>query len=88
MLYLPNEDPEFFNLVNKEENRLENTLNLIAAENHCPQSVNEGFGSGHWLALFQHTTYCISRVLKITIYCGFLAPWNGVSPVPTVWVPS
>ncbi len=45
MLYLPNDDPDLARLVENEENRLENTLNLIAAENHSPQSILEVMGS-------------------------------------------
>jgi glycine hydroxymethyltransferase len=45
MSYLQNDDPELALLVHKEEKRLENTLNLIAAENHSPQSVLEVMGS-------------------------------------------
>ena len=45
MLYLPNDDPELAQLVSNEENRLKNTLNLIAAENHSPQSILEVMGS-------------------------------------------
>ena len=45
MLYLPNDDPDLAKLVSNEENRLETTLNLIAAENHSPQSILEIMGS-------------------------------------------
>jgi glycine hydroxymethyltransferase len=45
MKYLANDDPKLAELVNKEENRLETTLNLIAAENHSPQSILEIMGS-------------------------------------------
>ena len=45
MSYLSNDDPELALLVNKEEQRLENTLNLIAAENHSPQSILDVMGS-------------------------------------------
>ena len=45
MLYLPNDDPDLAELVGNEENRLETTLNLIAAENHSPQSITEVMGS-------------------------------------------
>jgi glycine hydroxymethyltransferase len=45
MSHLLTDDPELKLLVNKEENRLENTLNLIAAENHSPQSILEVMGS-------------------------------------------
>ena len=45
MSYLFNDDPELARLVKEEETRLENTLNLIAAESHCPQSINETLGS-------------------------------------------
>jgi glycine hydroxymethyltransferase len=45
MLYLSNDDPDLAKLVNNEENRLETTLNLIAAENHSPQSITEVMGS-------------------------------------------
>ena len=45
MSYLSKDDPELEQLVSHEENRLDNTLNLIAAENHSPQSVLEVMGS-------------------------------------------
>jgi len=45
MSYLSKDDPKLASLVVQEENRLENTLNLIAAENHSPGSVLEIMGS-------------------------------------------
>ena len=45
MLNLSNDDPDLAKLVSNEENRLETTLNLIAAENHSPQSIIEVMGS-------------------------------------------
>lgn len=45
MLYLSKDDPTLAELVKNEENRLETTLNLIAAENHSPQSILEVMGS-------------------------------------------
>ena len=45
MFYLSNDDPELAKLVTNEENRLETTLNLIAAENHSPRSILEIMGS-------------------------------------------
>ena len=33
MLHLPKDDPVVAELIKKEESRIENTLNLIAAEN-------------------------------------------------------
>ncbi|MCD4720118.1 MAG: serine hydroxymethyltransferase [Desulfobacula sp.] len=45
MLYLSKDDPDLTKLVTNEENRLETTLNLIAAENHSPQSILEVMGS-------------------------------------------
>jgi glycine hydroxymethyltransferase len=45
MQYLRRDDPEIAELAGKEENRLESTLNLIAAENHCPRSILEVMGS-------------------------------------------
>ncbi|WP_022665894.1 serine hydroxymethyltransferase [Desulfospira joergensenii] len=45
MRYLSQDDPELAGLVIDEEKRLETTLNLIAAENHAPRSVNEVLGS-------------------------------------------
>ena len=43
--YLQKDDPELSQLIANEENRLSDTLNLIAAENHSPQSVLEVMGS-------------------------------------------
>ena len=45
MLHLSNDDPDLARLVSNEENRLETTINLIAAENHSPQSILEVMGS-------------------------------------------
>ena len=45
MLYLAKDDPALAELVKNEENRLETTLNLIAAENHAPLSIQEVMGS-------------------------------------------
>ena len=45
MEHLSKDDPEMADLVLKEEARIENTLNLIAAENHAPKSVMEVMGS-------------------------------------------
>lgn len=40
-----NDDPELAHLVTKEEQRMEQTINLIAAENHAPKSIMEVLGS-------------------------------------------
>lgn len=45
MSYLMSDDPELKQLIDDEQTRLENTLNLIAAENHSPFSVCEVMGS-------------------------------------------
>ena len=45
MNHLLKDDPEIAQLVKQEEARIENTLNLIAAENHSPPSVMELMGS-------------------------------------------
>ena len=45
MIHLPHDDPELARLVSKEKKRLENTLDLIAAENHSPKSILEVMGS-------------------------------------------
>jgi glycine hydroxymethyltransferase len=39
------DDPEVAQIIQDEESRLENTLDLIAAENHAPRSVLEAQGS-------------------------------------------
>lgn len=39
------DDPELAHLVTKEEHRMEQTINLIAAENHAPKSIMEVLGS-------------------------------------------
>ncbi len=44
MSHLTNDDSELALLIKQEEYRLENTLNLIAAENHSPQSILEVIG--------------------------------------------
>ena len=45
MKYLPNDDPEVAQIIQREEARIENTLDLIAAENHAPRSILEAQGS-------------------------------------------
>lgn len=45
MFHLSKDDPEVAALVKKEEARIENTLDLIAAENHSPRSIMEVLGS-------------------------------------------
>ena len=45
MLYLPNDDPRVAQIIRQEEARIENTLDLIAAENHAPRSILEAQGS-------------------------------------------
>ncbi|MBT8369914.1 MAG: serine hydroxymethyltransferase, partial [Deltaproteobacteria bacterium] len=45
MHYLPTDDPEVDRLIRHEESRIENTLDLIAAENHAPRSILQAQGS-------------------------------------------
>lgn len=45
MQYLPQHDPAVAELVRLEEARIEDTLDLIAAENHAPRSIFEAQGS-------------------------------------------
>jgi glycine hydroxymethyltransferase len=45
MSYLYKDDPELIQVIRDESNRLDNTLNLIAAENHSPLSILEVMGS-------------------------------------------
>jgi glycine hydroxymethyltransferase len=45
MRYLLQDDSEVAALIEKEEARIENTLDLIAAENHSPPSIMEAMGS-------------------------------------------
>ncbi|MGD9221527.1 MAG: serine hydroxymethyltransferase, partial [Desulfobacterales bacterium] len=45
MGYLIEDDPKVARLIRDEESRVENTLDLIAAENHAPRSVLEAEGS-------------------------------------------
>jgi len=45
MSVLKFEDPEIADLIQKEAQRLEETLNLIAAENHAPPTIMEALGS-------------------------------------------
>ena len=45
MRYLMEDDPAVARIIQDEESRVENTLNLIAAENHAPRSVLEAQGS-------------------------------------------
>jgi glycine hydroxymethyltransferase len=45
MRYLPVHDPVVARIIGQEESRIENTLDLIAAENHAPRSIFEAQGS-------------------------------------------
>jgi len=45
MAYLEEDDPVLADLVSREAQRLENTIDLIAAESHCPRSIMEALGS-------------------------------------------
>jgi glycine hydroxymethyltransferase len=45
MFHIQQDDPEIAALIEAEKYRIENTLNLIAAENHAPVSIMETLGS-------------------------------------------
>ena len=45
MQYLTDHDPVVARIIRQEESRIENTLDLIAAENHAPKSIFEAQGS-------------------------------------------
>jgi glycine hydroxymethyltransferase len=45
MKFLPKDDSELAGFIKNEELRIENTIDLIAAENHSPRSINEALGS-------------------------------------------
>ncbi len=45
MPYLMEDDPEVARIIQDEESRVANTLDLIAAENHAPLSILEALGS-------------------------------------------
>ena len=45
MLHLKKDDPAMAALLEKEQERIEETLDLIAAENHAPPSIMEALGS-------------------------------------------
>ena len=45
MKFLPDDDAEISEIILGEEARIENTLDLIAAENHPPPSILEAQGS-------------------------------------------
>jgi glycine hydroxymethyltransferase len=45
MHFLPKDDPEVAKIIQQEEARIEDTLDLIAAENHAPRSILEAQGS-------------------------------------------
>jgi glycine hydroxymethyltransferase len=45
MIYLSEDDPQLKKIIDDEASRLDSTLNLIAAENHAPESINEVLGS-------------------------------------------
>ena len=41
MKFLSKDDPEVAELIKKEESRIENTIDLIASENHSTRSIME-----------------------------------------------
>ena len=43
--HIQHDDPQIAALIQEEAQRIENTLNLIAAENHSPPSIMEVLGS-------------------------------------------
>jgi len=45
MQHLSTDDPEVAGIIQQEEARIENTLDLVAAENHAPRSIMEAQGS-------------------------------------------
>ena len=45
MRYLFEDDPAVAEIIKNEASRVENTLDLIAAENHAPRSILEAQGS-------------------------------------------
>ena len=45
MTHLCFDDPEVYQIVEAEKERIENTIDLIAAENHAPLSILEAQGS-------------------------------------------
>ena len=45
MSYLTSDDPEVAAIIDREATRIENTIDLVAAENHCPRSLMEALGS-------------------------------------------
>ena len=45
MQYLSSQDHAVTRIIRQEESRIENTLDLIAAENHAPRSIFEAQGS-------------------------------------------
>jgi len=45
MNYLYDQDPDVYKIIEAEKNRIESTLDLIAAENHAPPSILEAQGS-------------------------------------------
>lgn len=45
MKFLHKDDPELAEVIKKEEARIENTIDLIAAENHSPPAIMEALGS-------------------------------------------
>jgi len=49
MNHLCNQDPEVYKMVEAEKERIDNTLDLIAAENHAPPSILEAQGSAFTL---------------------------------------
>ncbi|MEA2116206.1 MAG: hypothetical protein U9P36_12615 [Thermodesulfobacteriota bacterium] len=91
MIHLSNDDPELARLVSKEEKRLENTLDLIAAENHSPESILEVMGSvfntktieGYPGKRFHAGCIHVDEVETLAIERGkalFEAEYNNVQP--------
>ena len=45
MDYLSRDDPDVAEIISRERTRIENTIDLVAAENYCPPSLMEAMGS-------------------------------------------
>ena len=45
MSYLSRDDPDVADIIDRERTRIESTIDLVAAENHCPPSHMEALGS-------------------------------------------
>ena len=85
MHYLAKDDPEVARIIQKEEARMENTLDLIAAENHAPRSILDFMPAASmpmiWKAwqFFAPNNYSVPITPTSNPTAGFRPTWRFTS---------